>query len=77
MAKQPEAQMGHKGKETAGTSTPLRARSTKNSSRGRDEGFPADRFDSKIHHDRWKALENRGYTHERIIRFPKGEPDFF
>ncbi|MED6138664.1 hypothetical protein PIB30_076513 [Stylosanthes scabra] len=53
------------------------ARSTKNSSRGRDEGFPADKFDSKIHHDRSKALENRGYTHERIIRFPEGEPDFF
>ncbi|MED6198917.1 hypothetical protein PIB30_071161 [Stylosanthes scabra] len=69
--------MARKGNEAAASSTPSRSRTTKNSSRGRDDGFPADRFDSQIHYDRWKTMENRGYTHERIIRLPKGEPDFW
>ncbi|MED6138546.1 hypothetical protein PIB30_075182 [Stylosanthes scabra] len=69
--------MARKGKEAAATSTPSRSRTTKNSSRGRDDGFPADRFDSQIHYERWKTMENRGFTHERIIRLPEGEPDFW
>ncbi|MED6128483.1 hypothetical protein PIB30_098393 [Stylosanthes scabra] len=68
--------MAHKGKEIAFASTPSRAHSTKNSNRGRGETFPADRFDKEIHYDRWKALEHRGYVHERIIRLPEEEPDF-
>ncbi|MED6150954.1 hypothetical protein PIB30_077615 [Stylosanthes scabra] len=70
-------QMARKGKEVATSSTPSRSRTTKNSSRGRDDGFPADRFDSQIYYDRWKTMENRGYTHERIIRLPEGEPNFW
>ncbi|MED6189836.1 hypothetical protein PIB30_099929, partial [Stylosanthes scabra] len=27
-------------------------------------------------YDRWKTMEKRGIMHERIIRFPDGEPDF-
>ncbi|MED6153242.1 hypothetical protein PIB30_099964, partial [Stylosanthes scabra] len=63
-------------KEIASASTPSRARSTKNSNRGRGETFPADRFDNQIHYDWWKALERRGYVHERIICLPEEEPDF-
>ncbi|MED6146998.1 hypothetical protein PIB30_039956 [Stylosanthes scabra] len=70
------ASMARKGKEVAAAPTPSRSRTTKNSSRGRDEGFPAERFDSRIHHDRWRTMEHRGFTHERIIRFPDGESDF-
>ncbi|MED6176982.1 hypothetical protein PIB30_093419, partial [Stylosanthes scabra] len=69
-------QMARKGKEFAFASTPSRNRTTKNSNRGRDEGFPTKRFDSQIHHDRWKTMEHRGIMHERIIRFPDREPDF-
>ncbi|MED6209311.1 hypothetical protein PIB30_053423 [Stylosanthes scabra] len=52
--------MARKGKEAAATSTPSRSRTTKNSSRGRNDGFSANRFDSQIHYDRWKIVENRG-----------------
>ncbi|MED6204362.1 hypothetical protein PIB30_008489 [Stylosanthes scabra] len=69
--------MASKGKGTASTSTPSRVRNTKNSSRGRGDTFPADRFHAQIHYDRWKTLEHRGYTHERIIRFPDKDLDFF
>ncbi|MED6186381.1 hypothetical protein PIB30_066122 [Stylosanthes scabra] len=69
--------MACKGKEAAASSTPSRSRTTKNSSRGRDDGFLADLFDSIIHYDRWKTMENRGYTHERIIHLSKGESDFW
>ncbi|MED6201559.1 hypothetical protein PIB30_096223 [Stylosanthes scabra] len=72
----PHRRMARKGKEAAARSTPSRSRPTKNSSRGRDDGFPADRFDSQIYYGRWKTMENQGYTHERIIRLPEGEPDF-
>ncbi|MED6170892.1 hypothetical protein PIB30_035469 [Stylosanthes scabra] len=68
--------MAHKGKDTAINSTPSRARSTKNSNRGRSETLPADRFDHQIHQNQWRSLENRGYVHERIIRIPEGEADF-
>ncbi|MED6197473.1 hypothetical protein PIB30_056780 [Stylosanthes scabra] len=68
--------MVSKGKGIASASTPSRTCTTKNSNRGRDEGFPTDRFDSQIHYNRWKTMEHRGITHERIIRFPDGEPDF-
>ncbi|MED6187908.1 hypothetical protein PIB30_081039 [Stylosanthes scabra] len=60
--------MARKGKEIASASTPSRARSTKNSNRGRGKTFSADRFDNQIHYDRWRALERRGYVHEQIIR---------
>ncbi|MED6121412.1 hypothetical protein PIB30_029899 [Stylosanthes scabra] len=70
-------QMARKGKEIAATSTPSRSRTTKNSNQGREDAFPAERFDSKIHYDRWKAMEHRGYTHERIIHLPDEEPDFW
>ncbi|MED6112649.1 hypothetical protein PIB30_063496 [Stylosanthes scabra] len=65
-------QMVHKGKEVASASTPSRSRTTKNSNRGRDEGFPAERFDSQIHYDRWKTMEHRGITHERNIHLQIG-----
>ncbi|MED6224408.1 hypothetical protein PIB30_083661 [Stylosanthes scabra] len=68
--------MARNGKEIASASTPSRARSTKNSNRGRGETFPADRLDNQIHYDRWRALERRGYVQERIIHLPKEEPDF-
>ncbi|MED6187877.1 hypothetical protein PIB30_080694 [Stylosanthes scabra] len=54
--------MARKGKEVASASTSLRSRTTKNSNRGRDEGFPTERFDSQIHYDRWKTMEHRGIT---------------
>ncbi|MED6172556.1 hypothetical protein PIB30_051178 [Stylosanthes scabra] len=73
----PHRRIARKGKEAAATSTPSRSRTTKNSSRGRDDGFPSDRFESQIHYDQWKTMENRGYTHERIIRLLVGEPDFW
>ncbi|MED6160580.1 hypothetical protein PIB30_052739 [Stylosanthes scabra] len=63
-------------KRGCSASTPSRSRTTKNSNRGRDEGFPTERFDSQIHYDRWKTMEHRGITHKRIIHFPDGEPDF-
>ncbi|MED6196189.1 hypothetical protein PIB30_045081 [Stylosanthes scabra] len=44
-----------------------RVRSSRNSSRGRDEGFPTNRFDHQVHFDRWKGLENRDIVHERIV----------
>ncbi|MED6200056.1 hypothetical protein PIB30_081580 [Stylosanthes scabra] len=68
--------MARKEKEVASASTPSRSRKTKNSNRGRDEGFPAERFDSQIHHDWWKTMEHRGITHEWIIHFLDREPDF-
>ncbi|MED6198550.1 hypothetical protein PIB30_067518 [Stylosanthes scabra] len=68
--------MARKGKEVASASIPSRTRTTKNSNRGRDDGFPAERFDSRIHYDRWKTMENRGIMHKRIIRFPEREPNF-
>ncbi|MED6199864.1 hypothetical protein PIB30_079846 [Stylosanthes scabra] len=68
--------MARKGKEVAFASTPSRSCTTKISNRGRDEGFPTERFDSQLHHDRWKTMEHRGITHERIIHFPDREPDF-
>ncbi|MED6150869.1 hypothetical protein PIB30_076747 [Stylosanthes scabra] len=46
--------IARKGKEVASASTPSRIRTTKNSSRGRDDGFPTERFDYRIHYDRWK-----------------------
>ncbi|MED6225865.1 hypothetical protein PIB30_097774, partial [Stylosanthes scabra] len=68
--------MASKGKGVASASTPSRSRTTKNSNRGRDEGFPTEPFDSQIHYDWWKTMEHRGITHERIIRFPNRKPDF-
>ncbi|MED6127241.1 hypothetical protein PIB30_086123, partial [Stylosanthes scabra] len=68
--------MACKGKEVASASTPSRNRTTKNSNRGRDDGFPIEHFDYQIHYDRWKTMEHRGIMHERIIRFPNKEPDF-
>ncbi|MED6140362.1 hypothetical protein PIB30_092424, partial [Stylosanthes scabra] len=68
--------MASKGKGIASASTPSRSRTTKNSNRGRDDNFLTKRFDSQIHYDRWKTMERRGITHERIIRFPDGELDF-
>ncbi|MED6193248.1 hypothetical protein PIB30_017441 [Stylosanthes scabra] len=61
--------MSRRGKQAAtDAATPLRVRSSRNSSRGRDEGFPANRFDHQVHVDRWKGLENRDIVHERIVR---------
>ncbi|MED6139284.1 hypothetical protein PIB30_082361 [Stylosanthes scabra] len=54
--------MARKGKEVASTFTPSRSCTTKNSNRGKDGGFPTERFDSQIHHDRWKTMEHRGIT---------------
>ncbi|MED6163970.1 hypothetical protein PIB30_085114 [Stylosanthes scabra] len=68
--------MASKGKGVASASTSSRSYTTKNSNRGRDEGFPTKRFDSQMHYDRWKTIERRGITHEQVIRFPDGEPDF-
>ncbi|MED6201385.1 hypothetical protein PIB30_094412 [Stylosanthes scabra] len=68
--------MACKGKEVASASTPSRSSTTKNRNRGRDEDFPTERFDSQLHHDRWKTMEHRGITHERSIHFLDREPDF-
>ncbi|MED6219646.1 hypothetical protein PIB30_037712 [Stylosanthes scabra] len=68
--------MSRKGKQATSLSTPSRVRSTRNSNRGREGGFLVDRFDSQIHHERWKTLEGRGITHECIIHFPVGESNF-
>ncbi|MED6203955.1 hypothetical protein PIB30_004541 [Stylosanthes scabra] len=48
--------------------TPSRVRASRNSSRGKDTGFPANRFDHQVHYDRWKGIQNRGVVHERIAR---------
>ncbi|MED6150793.1 hypothetical protein PIB30_075928 [Stylosanthes scabra] len=70
--------MSRRGKQTAtGDATPLRARSSRNSSRGRDEGFLANRFEHQIHFDRWKGLENRDIVHERIVRLDGDEHRIF
>ncbi|MED6110626.1 hypothetical protein PIB30_044759 [Stylosanthes scabra] len=67
--------IARKGNEVASASTPSRNHTTKNSNRGRDDGFPTEHFDSQIHYDRWKTMEHRGITRERIIRFSDREPD--
>ncbi|MED6148707.1 hypothetical protein PIB30_055332 [Stylosanthes scabra] len=67
-----------RGKQaTADDATPSRVRSSRNSSRGRDEGFPASRFDHQVHFDRWKGLENRDIVHERIVRLDGDEDEIF
>ncbi|MED6208829.1 hypothetical protein PIB30_048811 [Stylosanthes scabra] len=65
--------------EQAATSdaTLSRVRASRNLSRGRDEGFPANRFDHQLHFDRWKGLENRDIVHERIVRLDGGERRVF
>ncbi|MED6109852.1 hypothetical protein PIB30_037326 [Stylosanthes scabra] len=66
--------MSRRGKEAiADDATPSRVQSSRNSSRGRDEGFPANRFDHQVHYDRWKGMENRGVIHERIVRINRDE----
>ncbi|MED6127125.1 hypothetical protein PIB30_085144 [Stylosanthes scabra] len=70
--------MSRRGKDIAtGTSTPSRVRTSKNSNRGRGEGFPSNRFDHQLHYDRWKGLENRQIVHERIIRLDGDEERIF
>ncbi|MED6152824.1 hypothetical protein PIB30_095711, partial [Stylosanthes scabra] len=74
----PRDGMSHRGKDIAtGTSTPSRVRTSKNSNRGRGEGFPSNRFDHQLHYDRWKGLENRQIVHERIIRLDGDEERIF
>ncbi|MED6207413.1 hypothetical protein PIB30_035617 [Stylosanthes scabra] len=68
--------MARKGKEIAATSTPSRACKTKKSSRGRENEYPEERFDSRDHYERSRTLEGRGITHERIINFSDGDEDF-
>ncbi|MED6169671.1 hypothetical protein PIB30_023387 [Stylosanthes scabra] len=68
--------MASKGKEVASASTPSRARKTKYSSRGRENNYPEERFDSREHYEKSKTLEGRGNIHERIIRFPEADEDF-
>ncbi|MED6114616.1 hypothetical protein PIB30_079052 [Stylosanthes scabra] len=68
--------MARKGKEVASASTPSRNHTTKNSNGGRDDGFPTECFDSQIHYDRWKTMENMGITHERFILFSDRESNF-
>ncbi|MED6160671.1 hypothetical protein PIB30_053624 [Stylosanthes scabra] len=61
--------MSRRGKQAAtDDATPSRVRSSRNSSRGRDEGFSTNRFDHQLHFDRWKRLENQDIVHERIVR---------
>ncbi|MED6109849.1 hypothetical protein PIB30_037323 [Stylosanthes scabra] len=70
--------MSRRGKQaTAEDATPLRVRSSRNSSRGRDEGFPANCFDHQVRFDRWKGLENRDIVHERIVRLDGDEDRIF
>ncbi|MED6159398.1 hypothetical protein PIB30_042023 [Stylosanthes scabra] len=72
------APMSRRGKQAAANdATPSRVRSSRNSSRGRDEGFPANRFDHQLHFDRWKGLENRDIVHERIVRLDGDERRVF
>ncbi|MED6226176.1 hypothetical protein PIB30_100917, partial [Stylosanthes scabra] len=71
-------QMSRRGKDIAtGTSTPSRVCTSKNSNRGRGEGFPSNRFDHQLHYDRWKGLENRQIMHERIILLHGDEERIF
>ncbi|MED6172653.1 hypothetical protein PIB30_052057 [Stylosanthes scabra] len=57
--------------------TSSRVRVSRNSSRGRDEGFPANRFDHQVHFHRWKGLEHRDIVHERIVRLDGDEDEIF
>ncbi|MED6212615.1 hypothetical protein PIB30_085160 [Stylosanthes scabra] len=71
-------QMSRRGKQAATSdATPSRVRASTNSSRGRDEGFPANRFDHQLHFDHWKGLENRDIVHERILRLDGDERRVF
>ncbi|MED6200043.1 hypothetical protein PIB30_081435 [Stylosanthes scabra] len=68
--------MAHKRKEVASASIPSRTRKTRNSNRGKENEYPNERYESLANAERAKTLENRGITHERIISFSEGEPDF-
>ncbi|MED6147457.1 hypothetical protein PIB30_044213 [Stylosanthes scabra] len=70
------SQMVGKGKEVAFASTPSRTCTTRNSNRGRENEYPDERYKSLANAKRAKTLENQGNTHERIISFSEGEPDF-
>ncbi|MED6196638.1 hypothetical protein PIB30_049329 [Stylosanthes scabra] len=66
--------MSRRGKQAAtDAATPSRVRSSRNSSRGRDESFPSNRFDHQLYCDRWRGLENREIVHERIVRLDGDE----
>ncbi|MED6137158.1 hypothetical protein PIB30_062366 [Stylosanthes scabra] len=70
--------MSRRGKQAdADDATPSRVRCSRNSSRGRDEGFPANRLNHQVHFDRWKGLENRDIVHEKIIRLDGNEDRIF
>ncbi|MED6119922.1 hypothetical protein PIB30_016127 [Stylosanthes scabra] len=70
--------MSRRGKQAAADdATPSRVRSARNSSRGRDEGFSANRFDHQLHFDRWKGMKNRDVMHERIVRLDGDEEGIF
>ncbi|MED6194917.1 hypothetical protein PIB30_033037 [Stylosanthes scabra] len=57
--------------------TPSRVQASRNSSRGRDEGFPANLFDHQVHFDWWKGLENRDIMHERIVHLDGDVDEIF
>ncbi|MED6197797.1 hypothetical protein PIB30_060048 [Stylosanthes scabra] len=70
--------MSRRGKQAAtDAATPSRVRASRNSSRGREDDFPNNRFDHQIHYDRWKGMENRGIVHERIVRINGEEEPIF
>ncbi|MED6108102.1 hypothetical protein PIB30_020372 [Stylosanthes scabra] len=70
--------MSRRGKQaTTDAATPSRVRTSRNSSRGRDEAFLSNRFDHQLHFDRWKGLENLDIMHERIVRLNGEEEPIF
>ncbi|MED6197258.1 hypothetical protein PIB30_054999 [Stylosanthes scabra] len=72
------SKMSRKRKQAAtNAANPPRVRTSRNSSRGREDDFPNNRFDHQIHYDRWKGMENRGIVHERIVRIDGEEEPIF
>ncbi|MED6211196.1 hypothetical protein PIB30_071354, partial [Stylosanthes scabra] len=70
--------MPRRGKQGATlAATPSRVRASRNSSRGREDDFPNNRFNHQIHYDRWKGMENRGIVHERIFYIDGEEKPIF
>ncbi|MED6149237.1 hypothetical protein PIB30_060484 [Stylosanthes scabra] len=69
--------MSRRRQAAANEATSSRDRISRNSNRARQDTFPNERFDHKLHFDRWKGMENRRIVHECIIRVDKEEGPIF
>ncbi|MED6209352.1 hypothetical protein PIB30_053802 [Stylosanthes scabra] len=69
--------MSRRRQAAADEATSSRGRVSRNSNRARQDTFPNERFDHRLHFDRWKGMENRDIVHERIIRLDGKEETIF